>query len=816
MKCSACGRCFVKVEKYLFHIECIHGVRNNFVCPLLNCQRVFHKRYVFKQHLYKKHNIHHKEKSGNSYIPESNKVNCNDSNTTYKSIIEPNNSEVPNKSEIKKNIKSKMQLHVSSFNCVLSNAIKIFISKLYDNFTVCRSAIQDVIEFTSDFLSSGMIDIVEESINEIFFETQNSVDTTLHNCIKTMFTSLKSPFNLVNTEYKRFKYFKKCDFLIDPVPYKFGVSTDRHSKNYKTSLVLKERSGYIVPVASTLKTFLEIPNTFKPILDYHNKLLECNDNYVMYNVLHGKFLSENMALFRSKICFPVIIYFDDFEAGNPLGSHAGCYKLGAAYLSLLSIPPAFSSRLENIFLALLFHTTDRADFGNERAFKILIEELNILENKGIVIQVENISYNVYFKSVVVTGDNLGIHSIMGFVESFSAEYYCRFCTSTATEMAKQTREDVTKLRKKYNYDSHVKFRSYGVKENCVWNWLNSFHVYENHTIDIMHDLYEGVYRYDMARIINRLIGESAFTLEYLNARIQYFSYDDSENIPPPIKLDSLKKGVIIMSASEMHCLVKNFRFLIGDLVHTNNEYWALYLLLLEIDEIVTATTISQTSLELLATLVEEHHLLYMKLFKENLKPKHHFLVHYPSVISKIGPPHLLSSMRFEAKHKQFKSSAHAIQSRKNLPYTLSKRHQLKFCYRVMSRRGLENIISLGDICEVDTSKYKSHEINLENYISTSWYEINGIKYKTNKILLFKDSHFPQFCQIIEIFLDHSDNTYCIFFVKYLTTKYFNIHYRAYCVQFSDKCGFVSIYDLFSKDPCLLINKNNEMLVSKNY
>ena len=34
---------------------------------------------------------------------------------------------------------------------------------------------------------------------------------------------------------------------------------------------------------------------------------------------------------------------------------------------------------------------------------------------------------VYGTIVQVTGDNLGLHCLFGFVESFSARYCCRFC-----------------------------------------------------------------------------------------------------------------------------------------------------------------------------------------------------------------------------------------------------------------------------------------------------------------------------------------------------------------------------------------------------
>lgn len=82
---------------------------------------------------------------------------------------------------------------------------------------------------------------------------------------------------------------------------------------------------------------------------------------------------------------PLILYYDDFETCNPLGSHAGIYKLGAIYFTIASIPPKYASRIENIFLAMLFHSQDRTKFGNRAIFNILLKELKNLELKDYLL-----------------------------------------------------------------------------------------------------------------------------------------------------------------------------------------------------------------------------------------------------------------------------------------------------------------------------------------------------------------------------------------------------------------------------------------------
>ncbi|XP_074095813.1 uncharacterized protein LOC141525289 [Cotesia typhae] len=45
------------------------------------------------------------------------------------------------------------------------------------------------------------------------------------------------------------------------------------------------------------------------------------------------------------LILPLIVFYDDLETGNPLGSHAGINKLGAVYTSIATVPPTMSSRI---------------------------------------------------------------------------------------------------------------------------------------------------------------------------------------------------------------------------------------------------------------------------------------------------------------------------------------------------------------------------------------------------------------------------------------------------------------------------------------
>lgn len=94
------------------------------------------------------------------------------------------------------------------------------------------------------------------------------------------------------------------------------------------------------------------------------------------------------------------------------------------------------------------------------------------------------------------------------------------------------------------------------------------------------------------------------------------------------------------------CLVRNTPPNSGDVLARDNRYWNLLLLLFQSVNIVTNGMTCY-----LKPLIKDHHKLFKSLFSQKrLIPKHHFMVHYPLCIRKIGPLLYICRMRFEAKH----------------------------------------------------------------------------------------------------------------------------------------------------------------------
>jgi len=120
--------------------------------------------------------------------------------------------------------------------------------------------------------------------------------------------------------------------------------------------------------------------------------------------------------------------------------------------------------------------------------------------------VKHIDYRVFFSLGLILCDNLGLHSILGFTESFVARFPCRFCKSPKLDCHNQVTQIDGMLRNKINYHEDISINNItltGLKELCVFNQINSFHVTQNFAVDIMHDILEGVCKYDIGIILKK-------------------------------------------------------------------------------------------------------------------------------------------------------------------------------------------------------------------------------------------------------------------------------------------------------------------------
>ncbi|KAF2889963.1 hypothetical protein ILUMI_16211 [Ignelater luminosus] len=332
---------------------------------------------------------------------------------------------------------------------------------MYNNSIVPRKFVQFVIRNIEKILCKGFRKVLNGFKRNRLSELNKTVENL--NFLEQMVNTVENRFQDVNTEYKCTKLYEESGLLVSSKTVQIGEKMKPSRSN--NDVVLKPVSACIkmislIDLFTNVLTSGELLNDMKT--HYSELLKETNvvSNFVQCNLWKSKVFN-----YDDKTVFPLILFFDDYELGNALGSRAGKNKLGAVYVSLPSLPPHITSKLSNIFLFALFYSNDRKLFGNN-IFSKLIEELQYLQDNGILV----LNETVYFKVGLIFGDNLGVHGIFGFTESFSCTYSCRFCRVDKNRMHTMTTQDDDLMRSinSYNHDVLVNnVTETGIKENCI-------------------------------------------------------------------------------------------------------------------------------------------------------------------------------------------------------------------------------------------------------------------------------------------------------------------------------------------------------------
>jgi hypothetical protein len=168
---------------------------------------------------------------------------------------------------------------------------------------------------------------------------------------------------------------------------------------------------------------------------------------------------------------------------------------------------------------------------------------------------------------LLSAGNLGANSILGYVESFKANYFCRLCCASKEQCHNMVceRSDIIRTKEQHaeyvkeEYDRQNESHTYVVKRNSIFYELKYFNVAENQTIDIMHDILEGIFQYELKLVLNHCIFSNVFTENTVNRRINAYDYGISESSDKPISYNLIKPGKDLgLSAAQSWCLARHF------------------------------------------------------------------------------------------------------------------------------------------------------------------------------------------------------------------------------------------------------------------
>ena len=501
----------------------------------------------------------------------------------------------------------------------------------------------------------------------------------------------------------------------------------------------------------------------------------------------------------------IVGYYDDLEIVNPLGSYIKKHKLGCLFFFVGNVRPQFRSTLKSIQLLAVGRTEDIQHYGINSFLKPFVDDLKQLYCDGINVSISGENRIFYGGLLAFLADTLAAHLVGGFKCSMSfALRVCRSCMITSQQLQECYSESTCVLRTSQSYfeqcsllcgplHSHYS-TMYGINFFSVLEEVPGFSVINGLPHDLMHDLYEGIVPYEMKLLLCHCVNLKYFTINELNARIDTYGFTDNKprHIDPVVIRN--KDAKIRQAASQMMSLCQQLPLLIGDRIPVDDCQWNSFLLLLKICSIANSPLFSPDTVAYFRILIEEKLRVFKEVYPHNkLIPKHHYMVHYPSQIERLGP--LISSwtMRQEAK-LSFVKRVSCQSNYKNVCKTVAKKHQFWMCYQLLkephiltpsatlSPKYTSSPLIAEDACIKTEFLRIIPSLSMESDIKhPQWVRIqNSILCKDAYVMITFDIDRPLFGRVIDILC--FDSTIVLVYVQVYVGELFFSHYNAFLIR----------------------------------
>lgn len=561
-------------------------------CPYNACNKKYNRVRSFTGHVTKKHKcqILIQTIDSNHDIDDGLKANSFEE-TNHQNLVRENEVEDDNADfTIFENTSDEEDVDEDSESFI--NTLAIFYLKLECQYFIPESTIQYIVEELK-ILSTHEQERIKKELKK-YLQKNDGFFPEVEQILKQVFRNdSKCIVNIkeLQTIYLRKKFYKSHFYSVWP----------------QKKLLPKGEFFHFVPILETLKAL------------FHDKSLNFNinipvqhENDLLKDFTDGSAFRTNKFFKENPNGLRLILYQDDFELVTPIGPAKGKHVLTGVYLAIGNLPDYVRFQKNSIYLVAL---CKKKNFDHEAVYGEIVKDLKVLESIGINVP----GYGTVKGSLVfITGDNLGSHTLGGFVDNFSRSlYFCRYCHLNKYAFFDEDGE--CKIFENRTVDSYndcltkVKVNAetgeitsyYGIKFNSVFNNLLYYHVCNAGLPPCLgHDLMEDVITYDVALFINYFMNQNWFTLSELNKLIDNFPYsnEDRKDKPLHFKPDTKK---IRGGAWQIWTFLRLFPLIIINYIEDkDNEIWQCLLLLTEIVEIVCAPVLHVSYLPYLQTLIQ--------------------------------------------------------------------------------------------------------------------------------------------------------------------------------------------------------------------
>lgn len=657
----------------------------------------------------------------------------------------------------------------------------------------------------------SMFEEIIEVNNEIHVSVfQDLNDIAAKNISHKINNHIVAEIQAYNSRFKRDKLIADNEYFVRPYEFGIGFRTDLDVR--KNILKNIQCTFQYVSILETLQSLFSNQQFTELYFEYNKGLLNDNDPEVYKTFNSGLIFKENKFFQDNLHALQLQLSCDDFEITSIFGNKTSIHKVRAVFLQIKNIPPQLLSLINNIYLVSVANANDIKHFddGFNQILNLIVNEINYLATTGL-----HLSEDKVIKGTLVNFafDNLAGNECFGFYLSFNANYFCRMCTSTKLECKQLLEQSTAKLRTFSHYNTHVNNYEnqiepdFGYKKYCVLNDIEHFHILTNWSVDIMHDVMEGLIVFLLTNVFEYIVKKNILSEGKLKHKLLSFNYGilNIRNRPADF---GIKKSGLGFIAVQLYCVMQFMPFVFYELKEQLIDIWDSVESLLQLMQIVFSTSIAYEHVDRLETVIKEHLKSMIKNFQITLKPKHHIVTHYPTVIRRMGPLIYNWTMRTEAKNKTLIGYMKGQHCFINVSKTIAYRHQMNLIHNIFTDIPNTAVTKLNKL-KINDKFYNFITSKLEN---TNIHTIENLAISDNiyteGLVMIKGTELLEIKRVIEF------GTEFWILLQPIIVKEFNKFYHAVVVLKNDNAELklYKLSDFNIKNSFEIISIENQLLI----
>lgn len=698
--CHECSSVFKGTSALSSHILHSHSTLKTFTCGQGGCRKTFIHKTSMIRHITSYHLSGNQQASTSRAAPESTvgqqivfhgvdeDRSCADVEADSVSTNDSDDDPLPLKSpaEVIEDKAAQMILSLRSSPGITGRAVERIEKHVLSMFEAYSTSVRETLQ--AKMVSQGLSDDV------------------VSNLLKDI--SVPNPFVGMETIEDQLNYFQKNFGLVKPEEKFLGTRVDKRLDTETNSFIQ----------AQVLETFESVSpiETLTKILS--NKKLKkkifrnfASTDGLLRSHMDGSEYKDHPLVEEENVAH-ILLYYDELEVANALGSKTIIHKLGVFFFQILNLPTEDLSELSSIYVVALCYADDmKKDGAFARVLTQFLQDMKKLSTtEGVQITEESGEITTVRALLVgFAADNNAAHEVIG-LKHPSCKFFCRQCLISRAEL----RANANTLGQPRTMELHAQHvarvklqESYGkqcgVKRDCPLKDVPFFDFTKGFIFDAFHELLEGCVSLDLKLVLREYIYyKEHLSVQDFNANIASFSYgipDDKNKPSPNLTLDMLTstKDKLKQTGSQMWCLLRAFPFLFRIPLPDGERHMELIFLMQDICQIVFSPVLRHSDIDRLEILIEKHHDLFKDLFIDT----QHTLIPEPEVEEDLdgdsSPDELevdtedeveiMEQVECEVSDEQNVRRGRRKRKKKPKVYMTNKMHQLKHFPSIMRRMG---------------------------------------------------------------------------------------------------------------------------------